>query len=66
MDWFLYDRNLRHERTNPMIRIRKIAEHGWFDVACIDCIDLPYLEENLKKEGERLVNKNLARHFSQF
>ena len=43
-----------------------MAEHGWFDVACIDCIDLPYLEENLKKEGERLVNKNLARHFSQF
>ena len=43
-----------------MMRIRKIAEYGWFDVVCIDCIDLQYLEENLKGEGERLVNKKLG------
>ena len=63
MDWFLYDRNLRHERVNLMMRIGEIAEHGWFNVGCIDCIGLPYPvetvelllnvgEENLTEESE--------------
>ena len=50
MDWFLYDRDLRHERVNLCIIFLNLEQHIFTEALCGEGVMINHKTANFKKD----------------